>query len=309
MTNIADRSNSGLSKYGPVASVLVGLGSIIFFIAFLMCYYHLGMNNPYIPQGYASYVTKGSLTGKTKFIGIVYGPSSPGAGWLINSQLVPLTPRTYAEDFSGNDGVNAGDGTRIAFRIYVKLRVKHDAVKSFVEQAATLHSGESVDDMLTNTYNQNFKQQIRSYVRQSADEHPGLQLTANIPTMITEITDKTKVLIANSPYELDGPIAVGKIHYPDQVTDQVETNKIKQQEILERGYDVTITEKTAEVNRIEAEGIGEAAEIINHSINARWLRYKSIEMMNDTINSQTPTHLFIKVGPLGIPVTTSSKDN
>ena len=75
--------------------------------------------NPYTPAGYVGYLTRGAILGRTEFVGLQSGPTSPGRSWLLDVTNVSVTPYTYTEDFTGGDTVLAKDNLKIAFQVHL----------------------------------------------------------------------------------------------------------------------------------------------------------------------------------------------
>jgi len=298
---------AGVSVARKVLAIVVPTIIAIWFIAFCVCYFGIFYNNPVTPAGYAGYVTRGAIAGKTEFVKVQYGPTSSGAGWLLHATNVPLTPRTYEEDFSGAEGIVSGDNTRIAFAVNVTMRIrpnqpgtKQDWVRTYVEKYTTLHDGDSPEQILSNTYNNNLKQPIRGYVRLSAESIKGLDIQDNMPKIAEDVNKKVQALTANTPFQVT-KITIGRIHYPDSVTNQVANNLIATQKILQQNIQTDLTTRDARMMVIDNEGLAAAADIINKSITPQWLQYQALLAEEENVKSQSSTNLFIEVGPMGVP--------
>jgi hypothetical protein len=283
----------------------------IWFVAFCVCYLGIFYNNPVTPAGYAGYVTRGAIAGKTEFVKVQYGPTSSGAGWLLSATNVPLTPRTFEEDFSGTEGIVSGDNTRISFAVNVTMRIRRnsdafgqgggiDWVKTYVEKYTTLHADDSPEKILMTTYVNNLKQPIRGYVRLAAEAHKGLDIQDNMPKIAEEVAAKVQTLTNDTPFEVI-KITIGRIHYPDTVTNQVANNLIATQRILQQNISTDLTTRDARMMVIDNEGLAAAADIINKSITPQWLQYQALLAEQENVKSQSTTNLFIEVGPMGVP--------
>lgn len=306
-------NSAGLSTFfktlGYAAPVLV----VLWFVAFCVCDWGIFYSNPVTPAGYAGYVTRGALAGKTQFVKVQYGPTSSGAGWLLSAINVPLTPRTFEEDFSGAEGIVSGDNTQIAFAVNVTLRIRRnntdatgnatnaDYVRMYVEKYTTLHKDDTPEKILLATYVNNFKQPIRGYVRLAAESIKGLDIQDHMPGIGEEVYRKVETLTANTPFEVT-KITIGRIHYPDSVTDQVANNLISAQKVLQQNISTDLTTKDARMMVIDNEGLAAAADIINKSITPQWLQYQALLAQQENVKSQSSTNLMIEVGPLGVPV-------
>jgi len=306
------RMPASLSSIGKVLGYIVPVFVAIWFFAFLVCYFGVFYSNPVTPAGYAGYVTRGALAGKTEFVKVQYGPTSTSAGWLLHVTNVPLTPRTYQEDFSGPEGIVSGDNTRIAFAINVTVRIRpnqpgtsQDWVRNFVENYTTLHDGESPDQVLADTYTNNLKQPIRGFVRLAAESIKGMDIQDNMPRIADEVNAKVQALTANTPFEVTN-ITIGYIHYPDSVTSQVANNLIASQQVLEQNIQTQLTTLDAQIMVTDNEGLAEAAAIINKGITPQWLQYEALQAELANVKSESATNLFIPVGPMGVPTVSVS---
>jgi hypothetical protein len=310
------------TQYGSYAhagrtagAVVLSLAATVWLFAFIFCYFGILYQNPYTPQGYAGYCTEGAFVGATKFVKVQYGPSSPGAGWLLGCTNVPMTPRTFEEDFSGAEALISGDKTKIEFAIDVIVRLRRGNVEGsteswvqrFVEQQSTLVRGASGDDILKTAYEHNFKQRIKGSVRLAGDKHKGLDLQDNMKRIAQDVFNDTTQMMEGSSFELL-QITIGYIHYPDRITNQVEQNLIAEQVRQQKHIQIDITSKQAEMNVIENEGLAEAARIINQSITPRWLQFQALQAELENMKSDNPTEIMIPVGPMGVPTVKSNSD-
>ena len=302
--------NASFPKINGSATRLVGyavlVGVVLWFVAFCVCYFGIFYRNPVTPAGYAGYVVRGAIAGKSEFVKVQYGPTSSGAGWLLSAVNVPMTPRTFEEDFSGAEGIVSGDNTRISFAVNVTMRVRRDTtgkqdwVRTYVEKYTTLHDGDTPEKILQNTYINNIKQPIRGFVRLAAEAHKGLDIQDNMPKIAEEVNAKVQAMTANTPFEVTS-ITIGRIHYPETVTSQVANNLIATQRILQQNIQVDLTTRDARMLVIDNEGLAAAADIINKSITPQWLQYQALLAQQENVKSNTATNLMIEVGPMGVP--------
>jgi hypothetical protein len=281
--------------------------AIVYFIAFLCCYFGIFYQNPVTPPGYAGYVSEGAITGKSKFLFVQVGPTSSGAGWLRHVVNIPTTPRTYVEEFSGNNGVLSADNTRISFSVDVMWKLKSGNnsqgepwMKVFAEDYATLHPGDDPEQIMQNAYNSNLRGKIQSFVRESAEAHSGMTLQDNMQTIADDVNAKIAAETANTPFDVRG-IVVGYIHLPSQVTDQIAQNLIWVQTTAQSNIKISLTTMQAQIDAIDAQGLADAAAIINKSITTCWVQYKLIKGLENNVHSTTPTTIYIPSGPGGLP--------
>jgi hypothetical protein len=288
--------------FGQIQLVLLSL----FFVAFVVCYFGIFFSNPKTPAGYVGYVTRGAMVGKSEFVKVQYGPTSSGAGWLLRVLNVPATPRTFEEDFSGSEGIVSGDNTMISFAVNVTLRLRHDPegnkhwTQDYIEHYSTLHSGETPEQLFLNTYANNVKPRIRYFVRLATQTHNGLDIQDNMQKIADEVMAKIQEETAGKPFEILS-ITVGRIHYPDIVTNQVANSLIAAQHIEQQTAQVELTKRDARMMVIDNEGMAEAADIINRSISAPWLQYQALVAEQKNVKSNSATSLMIPVGAMGVP--------
>ena len=57
---------------------------LVFVAGLTFAVWLLGSHNPYTPAGYVGYLTKGAVFGKSRFVGVQRGPTSPGRSWLLD---------------------------------------------------------------------------------------------------------------------------------------------------------------------------------------------------------------------------------
>jgi hypothetical protein len=293
---------------GRVMSVVMPTVAVVFSIAFLFCWFGWGFYNPYTPPGYAGYVTKGAFFGSQRFVDVQYGPTSPGAGWLLRVSNIPLTTRTFVEDFSGNDGILSADGTRIEFAVEFMTRIRKGKnpagvpwVKLYFETLTTVHAGDDPETIVRSTYEQNLKPIFRGYVRQKADSYAGLSLQDSMGRIQTDVFNLATALTANMPVEVT-QVTIGRIHYPDSITNQNEQNQISDAETQQEAVRVQLQKKDALMDVIDAWGLKESMNIVTRSITPCWLQFKALEAEQLAIQSNTPTNIMIPVGAMGVPV-------
>jgi len=320
----------------PILKGIFLLGSIVWTIAFCVVYFHWGYNNFETPAGFAGYITRGSIFSKSEFVGIQYGETSTGAGWLVHGTNIPITPRTFEEDFRGDAAIVGRDNGRIDFAVDIQWRVKtgdspfpsttqpasagkpvfEDWVKIFVEQYSTLHPGDSPETILRIAYDNNIRRPIQNIIRVATEKkrgmavqdtdtdtakQPGTDIQSSMKEIKDEIVREVAKVTANTPFEVM-QVNIGRLHYQQVVTDRVTAKLVREQEKEQEDIGIQIATKDAEINVIENEGFANAAQIINRSMQPRWLQWQAIQAMREVIKSPTPTHIYITVGPMGVPV-------
>lgn len=286
-----DRSLIGRVVAG-CAVLLVVLSGIVWF---------LGSANPHTPAGYVGYLTQGAIFGQTKFIGLQKGPISSGRTWLLNVQNVSVTPYTYSEDFTGQEAVLAKDNLSVAFRVHLVFKIKEDNVRQFIENYSYIKGGDSVDSIVQVAYNNYVKEPLRTFARDEAQKHKGLEIKDNITQVGHDVETRIKALTKDTPFEVSS-VVVGNIQYPIEVTTAVSQKLAKTQELERKQTEIEIEEKERTKRVIQARGIADAMEIIRKQLTGEYLQHEAIEAQKSMVNSPNNTVVYIPVGNMGVPL-------
>lgn len=308
---------NGMHWAGPGAVNWLGIvgwvapiGLVLFTLSFMVALLGVGFSNPYTPPGYIGYVTRSAfIVGSDRFEGVQQGPASYGSGWMLGVVNVPSTPRTFEEAFTGNEGILTQDNVRIDFSVGVTMRLRRGAdangkpwAQTFFERYTTLHKGDNPEQIFNTAYKAYLQQQLRGYVRQSGDQHAGLDVQDNMAVMLRDVTNQLETLTKDTPFEIM-QVNLYRVHYPSQITEQIEKTQISIQQLEQEKVRVQIARKDAEINDINAQGLADAAQIINSSISACWLKYQALLALEENIKADNETRIMIPVGPNGVPLT------
>src|SRR5581483_11456729 len=86
-------NNVAFNRYRKPLFWLLGIVAVLLVAKFsayaVLSYLGWGYHNPVTPAGYVGYVTRGAVVGKSEFVAIQEGPTSPGSGWLLNVINIP----------------------------------------------------------------------------------------------------------------------------------------------------------------------------------------------------------------------------
>lgn len=279
--------------------VAIGFGVVL---AVSVIVWLFGSSNPHTPAGYVGYVTRGAVFGKTKFVELQTGPTSPGRGWLLSVDNVSITPYTYDEPFMGEDAVLAKDDLKVQFRVHLVFRIRPGMVKEFFENYSVLYKDRTPDKIVEDAYKNFLKEPLRTYARDEIQKHKALAVKDNILPIGDAISEKILKLTEKTPFEVS-KVVVGNIQYPEAVANAV-ANKLSETQKKEQAEIAIETEKALAKKRVvEAEGIAKAMDIITQKLTGQYLQHEAIEAQKGMVNSPNHTTIYIPVGPMGVPLT------
>ncbi len=279
-----------------VGGVAVAVLMVLLFFVWLF-----GSSNPYTPAGYVGYLTQGALFGQTRFVGLQKGPTSSGRTWLFEVQNVSVTPYTYSEDFTGQESVLAKDNLSVAFRVHLVFRIKEDKVQQFIDKYSYIKGSDSVDSIVQVAYNNYVKEPLRTFARDEAQKHKGLEIKDNITQIGNDVEARIKAVTNDTPFEVSS-VVVGNIQYPPEVTTAVSQKLAKTQELERKQTEIDIEEKEREKRVIQARGIATAMGIIQQQLTNQYLQHEAIEAQKAMVNSPNNTVVYIPVGNMGVPL-------
>ena len=263
-----------------------------------------GFRNVETPAGYVGYVTRGSLTGSSRFERTQVGPTSTGLEFLVDAINISVTPYTFDEifDSSNSTGVLCKDKVAVSFDVHVLFRIRPDHVQDFVEKYTTMKlTGDTPEAIVQVAYNNFIKQQIRSMAREEVEKYNGLETQDHIGEIQVTLTRRALELVKTTPFELLS-VVVGRISYPKAIADAV-SNKIATSQVLEtKSIELQIEQQEAEKRKIGAAGIASAMQMIRNQLTPEYLQYEAIKAQSAQVNSPNHTVIYIPVGPMGVPI-------
>ncbi len=275
-----------------VALVALAIGGIVWCV---------GSANPDTPGGYVGYITRGAVFGKTEFVGLQTGPTSPGRGWLLNVVNISVTPYTATEEFSGADSVLSKDNLKISFRLHMVWRVNPERVQMFIEKYSTLHEGQDPNKVVEVAYNSFLREPLRTYGRDEIQKFGGLDIKENITPIGMAVQKRAQELTKDTPFEVQS-VVVGNVQYPDVVANAVSEKMAMTQKLEQMKTELQIEEMKKQRRVIEAQGIAAAMDIINQKLSPMYLQHEAIEAQKAMVGSQNHTTIYIPVGPMGVPI-------
>lgn len=288
------------------SKVVIGffVGALILLFTSMLIWF-ANSSNPITPAGYVGYVTQHSVLGKSQFVGIQTGPTSPGRTWMIDVTNISVTPYTFDEVFTTDSCVLSKDNLKVGFAVHIIFRIKPDCVKQFMEQYSTvsIHTNgkDSPDSIVECAYKNCLKESLRTFARDEIQKHDGLQIKDNISSIGTAIQSRVEELIKNTPFEVKN-IVVGNIQYPPEVADAV-SQKLAAVQILQRkATEVEIEQMEAKKRVTSAKGIADAMDIINQKLTPIYIQHEAIDAQKAMVNSPNHTTIYIPVGNMGVPI-------
>jgi regulator of protease activity HflC (stomatin/prohibitin superfamily) len=284
-----------------IGSAFLAAAGILLFLGFAIWFTE--SNNVATPGGYVGYVTQGAVFGKHQYIGTQMGPTSTGKVWMVEVTNVSVTPYTYDEQFSANEGtaVLTKDGMQISYSVHITFRINPDRVKDFVEHFSTMQPGDAPDKIVETAYKNFLKERLRTYARDAVQKFPWEQLTSNIDAIGEEVSQKVNALTSQTPFDVQS-VVVGNIQFPPSVAMAVAENQAQSQVTLKKQKEVDQAKLEAQKKIEEARGIQEANNLIAGSLTDRYLQYQAIVSQNAQVNSPNHTVIYIPVGPMGVPI-------
>jgi regulator of protease activity HflC (stomatin/prohibitin superfamily) len=284
-----------------IGSTLIGimLGVLVVGLAIFL----IDSNNAATPGGYVGYVTQAAVFGKQKFVGTQVGPTSSGRMWMVEVVNVSVTPYTYDELFSAQEGTSvlSKDGMQISYGVHITFRINPDRVKDFVEHYTTMQPGDSADKIVQTSYKNFLRERLRTYARDAVQKFAWEQLTSNIDAIGQEVSEKVNLLTASTPFDVQS-VVVGNIQFPPSVAMAVAENQAQSQVTLKKQKEVDQAKLEAQKKVEEARGIEEANRLISGSLTDKYLQYQAIMSQNAQVNSPNHTVIYIPVGPMGVPL-------
>jgi regulator of protease activity HflC (stomatin/prohibitin superfamily) len=284
---IVDRRSGSVLAAGAV----VALAGLAFFSA---------TRNPVTPAGYVGYLTRGAVFGRTRFVGVQTGPTSPGRGWLLHVTNVSVNPHTDHEEFR-DDPVLSADSLKIFLRVHTVWRIRPDRVQELVEKYSTLGPSTTPENISLVSYQNFLRSPLRNYARDEVQKYDGLDIKSNIGRIDEALTARLQALTRDTPFEVTS-VVLGDIEYPSEMVDAVTKKLAAIQELESKNTEIEIARREKQKRIIEAEGIARATQIISERLTGPYLQYEAIKTQRETVSSPSHTTVYIPVGAMGVPL-------
>lgn len=267
-----------------------------------------GSHNPYTPAGYVGYLTKGAFIGQSRFYGVQRGPTSAGRGWLLDVTNVSVTPYTYTEEFVGDSAVMSRDNLKIGFRVHTVWRVDAAKVPLFMERYSTTVDSDTVrkdpDSIVKVAYANFVREPMRTYALDEVQRRNGLEVKDALIAIGDAVLERIRAYAVDSPFIIDS-VVVGNVQYPEEVANAVSRKLAATQELARKDTEIEIERKERTKREVQAQGIANAMEIIRGQLSGMYIQHEAIEAQKAMVGSPNHTVVYIPVGPMGVPVTTT----
>jgi regulator of protease activity HflC (stomatin/prohibitin superfamily) len=116
-----------------------------------------------------------------------------------------------------------------------------------------------------------------------------------------DILTTLRTTLKGKHIQFDG-ITLDHIMYSPLVTKAVDRKLATQQQIEQKGYEIEIAEKDAEIQRILARGQRDAEQIIDQQLTQQYLQYRALEVQDKLATSPNAKFYFVPMGKDGIPL-------
>jgi regulator of protease activity HflC (stomatin/prohibitin superfamily) len=266
----------------------------------------IGSRNPFTPAGYVGYLTQGAVFGRSRFVGVQRGPTSPGRAWLLAVTNISVTPYAYHEDFTGHESVLSRDNLQIGFRVHTVWHIDADRVPLFMERfSTTVSNGElekDPDSVVKLAYANFVREPLRTFARDEVQRRNGLEVKEALMPIGEAVLARIRAYADGSPFVITS-VVVGNVQYPSEVADAVSRKLAATQELQRKDTEIEIERKERTKREVQAEGIANAMQIIRGQLSPLYIQHEAIEAQKLMVNSPNHTTVYIPVGPMGVPLT------
>ena len=267
-----------------------------------------GSRNPFTPAGYVGYLTKGAFIGQSRFYGVQRGPTSAGRAWLLDVTNVSITPYTYTEEFVGDSAVMSRDNLKIGFRVHTVWHVDAAKVPLFMERYSTTVDSDMIrkdpDAIVKVAYANFVREPMRTYALDEVQRRNGLEVKDALIAIGDAVQTRIRAYATDSPFVIDS-VVVGNVQYPEEVANAVSRKLAATQELARKDTEIEIERKERTKREVQAQGIANAMEIIRGQLSGMYIQHEAIEAQKAMVGSPNHTVVYIPVGPMGVPVTTT----
>jgi regulator of protease activity HflC (stomatin/prohibitin superfamily) len=280
--------------------LVIGLVKVAVFV------WLVGSRNPYTPAGYVGYLTRGAVFGRSSFVGVQRGPTSPGRSWLVDVVNVSVTPYTYTENFSGDDAVLSRDNLKISFAVHTVWRIDDRRVPLFMDRfSTTVNAGalqREPDAIVKVAYGNFVREPLRTFARDEVQRRNGLEVKDALIPIGDAVLARVRAYAAETPFVISS-VVVGNVQYPSEVADAVSRKLAATQELQRKDTEIEIERKERVKREVQAQGIANAMQIIRGQLSAMYVQHEAIEAQKLMVGSPNHTTVYIPVGAMGVPLT------
>ena len=236
------------------------------------------------------------------------GPTSPGRTWLLDVTNVSITPYTYAEDFANNDAVLSRDNLKIAFQVHTVWHIDEAKIPLFLDRFSTTIARDAIerdpDAIVKVAYGNFVREPLRTFARDEVQRRNGLEVKDALIPIGDAVLARIQRYAADSPFVISS-VVVGNVQYPEEVADAVSRKLAATQELQRKDTEIEIERKERTKREVQAQGIANAMQIIRGQLSGMYIQHEAIEAQKLMVNSPNHTVVYIPVGPMGVPITTT----
>ena len=267
-----------------------------------------GSNNVQAGAGYATYVIKKPIFGATTFQEVLVGPASTGRSWLLYGDPVSITPYSYPEEFVGNTAAIAEDKLPLTVQAHCvwRIRSSKEQIQIYMEKFGGLAGTQGPDQTAKESYNNYIKEPFRTLIRVEVAKNKGLDVSANLVKMGSDIQDALTLKLKETPFEIM-QVVVGNAMPPQSVVDQISAKVAKLQELERKTTEQEIAEKEKVIQKKMGEAEGEKAlalaslqaqanTALSASLTPTFLQYQAI------LNMKGAEKVYLQLTNEGMPV-------
>lgn len=206
--------------------------------------------------------------------------------WPWNNMLkynVQLT--SYEEEVS----ILTSDELHTTLTVSVILKPKQEELPSLI-----LEIGD-------NYYQSIVRPEFYSVTRNTMAKFHYSELSARSNEIEDAIESALKIKLSGKHIEIDH-VTLDHIMYSPLVTRATDIKLATNQRIEQKGFEIEIAEKDAEIQRIIARGQRDAQQIIDEGLTSKYLQFKALEVQDKSAENPNSTFYFIPVGKDGLPI-------
>lgn len=241
--------------------------------------------------GYATYIVRRPLGGKTTYVETLYGVESTALNvFYEKADEIDLRPQRFKEEFD----VQVEGDVNIAFRAHIVVAVRPDRAQEVIEKLGA------------NFYEAKIQKPFRERVRAEVSKFKVFEVKDRRDAIAAAILARLREEFREEPFfVLD--VLTGNIDYDVRVKDSALRAMIKKEELNQREIELQIQAKDNAIREVEAEGIREAQSIIRGSLTRRYNKWSGLQAIAElagyadelTAEPKTPENTLFIFMPLG----------
>jgi len=181
-------------------------------------------------------------------------------------------------------------------------------VPLFMERFSTTVDRGSIDkdpDAIVKVAYAHFvKEPLRTFALDEVQRRNGLEVKDALIAIGTAVQTRIRTYAEGSPFIIES-VVVGNVQYPEEVANAVSRKLAATQELARKDTEIEIERKERTKREVQAQGIANAMEIIRGQLSPMYIQHEAIEAQKAMVGSPNHTVVYIPVGPMGVPITTT----